>query len=67
MKVDIPVPWMLREFLFIYLWLIYGGDFIDPSLPVIPPEVNVLDRYVFGVQSSYLLTFGLWKPRAILT
>ena len=38
-----------------------------PSLPVIPPEVNGvwIGWYVFGVQ-SYLLTFGVWKPRVII-
>ena len=29
------------EGFFIYLWLIYGGEFIDPSLPVIAPEICV--------------------------
>ena len=32
-----------------------------PSLPVIPPG-KMFGWYIFGVQ-SYLLTFGVWKPR----
>ncbi len=35
---------------------------IYPRLPVLAPEVRCFFLYVFGVQ-SYLLTFGVWKPR----
>ena len=31
----------------------------------IPPEVRRLDGMFFGVQ-SYLLTFGVWKPRVMI-
>ena len=35
------------------------------SLPVIPPEVRCLISFFGG--SKYILTFGVWKPKVIIS
>ena len=51
-----------RDAWFIYTSLKTAAMVIYPRLPVLAPEVRCFFLYVFGVQ-SYLLTFGVWKPR----
>ena len=51
-----------RDAWFIYTSLKTAVMVIYPRLPVLAPEVRCFFLYVFGVQ-SYLLTFGVWKPR----